>query len=298
MDKPLRIIDWTQIQVFTAVAEAGSLSAAARRLAISQPTAGRQIRQLEERLGTSLFRRQSHGLSLTDAGAALLPHALAMRDGAAGLALTAAGQSPDAGGTVRVTASVFVATYILPGIVARLRQSSPEITIEIVPNDASDNLLFREADIAVRMYRPDQLDVVTRHLGDVEMGIYAARDYLDRAGSPDSLENALKLDVIGYDTLSLIVDGLGAAGIQKRREDFPVRTDGHAVYFELLRAGCGIGFAQARVADRYPELVRLFPETPVPSLPLWLAAHDTLRRVPRLRRVWSALETGLAEWVS
>lgn len=298
MGAALSKLDWSLIEVFLAVAETGSLSAAARKLGTSQPTVGRQVHQLEAELGLSLFDRQPRGLRLSEAGMPLLEPARAMQEAAQKLRLTAAGQAGDLDGTVRITSSVFTAHHIMPSIIAGLRRDLPQIQIDLVPSDASENLLFREADIAVRMYRSEQLDIVTRHLGDAPIGIYAHRDYLERAGMPERFEDLVQFDVIGYDRSELIIRGMRAAGWEVDRDWFPTRCDHHAIYFELLRAGCGVGFAQIYVADRAPGLVRLFPEFPIPGLPVWLAAHQSLRKSPRISRVWDRLEEGLKPFVS
>lgn len=294
MERALNILDWSLVQTFLAVAETGSLSEAARQLGISQPTAGRQVRQAEDVLEITLFNRQPKGLSLTDAGAALLPHARLMAEGMRGLSLTAAGRSNKLSGPVRITASIFTAQYHLPPILARLRQEEPDISIDLVPNDRSENLLYREADIAVRMYRSEQLDIVTRHLGDLELGIFAATSYLDRKGRPDSFDAFLKMDLVGYDQSDLILRGLREQGVDAQRDWFATRCDVHTVYFELIKAGCGIGFAQTGVAKRTEGIERVLSEMPLPTLPVWLAAHEAVRSTPRIRRVWDALAEGLA----
>ena len=155
--------DWTLTRSFLAVAETGSLSAAARQLGLSQPTLGRHVADLEAQLGMPLFQRAPRGLIPTTAALNLLPHARAMRDAAARLHLAAAGQTETLAGTVRLTASRIVAHYILPAIIAELRQAEPGIEVELVATDATENLLFHEADIALRMYRPTQLDIVALH---------------------------------------------------------------------------------------------------------------------------------------
>ena len=287
-------LDWSLIQVFLAVAEEGSLSAAARRLGLSQPTLGRQVRAVEEALGAELFHRHARGLSLTDTGAHLMGPARAMHEAAQRLALTAAGEQEALRGTVRITASVAVSLHHLPAIVARIRAAEPEIQIEIVPSDESRNLLYREADIAIRMYRPEQLDLVTRHLGDVRLGLYGATAYLDRVGRPETLEDLLALDFVGYDTLPLMIEGFAERGIAVSREWFPVRCDNHAVYWELVRKGAGLGFGQKPMADRVAEVEEIALGFPLPPLPVWLTAHETLRRTPRLRRVWDLIAEGLA----
>lgn len=292
-----RHLDWTLIQSFLAVADTGSLSAAARRLGLSQPTLGRQIRQMEADLGVTLFDRQPRGLRLTETGAALLPHARTMAEGMTQLALTASGQVQGLAGPVRLTASVFVAQHLLPPIVADLRRRLPEISVDVVATDRAENLLYREADIAVRMAETTQLDIVTRRLGEIEMGVFAAQSYLEGRALPQDLEALFALDLVGYDRSELLLRGLRAFGIQAHREGFATRCDNHAVVFELIRAGCGAGFVMADVARRDPGLVQLLPEVAVPGLPVWLAAHEAVRHTPRVARVWEALAKGLAPWV-
>ena len=181
----------------------------------------------------------------------------------------------------------------MPTIIAGIRQAEPKIQIELVPSDESRNLLFREADIAIRMYRPSQPDLIARHLGDMRLGLYGARGYLDRAGRPGTLEQALQMDFVGYDELSLLIDGFAQAGITVARDWFPVRCDDHATYWELVRAGAGLGFGQKPVADMTPDIEEIATGFPLPPLPVWLTAHERMRRTPRLRRVWDLLAEGL-----
>ncbi len=298
METSVRDIDWSLMQAFLAVAEAGSLSGAARVLGVSQPTLGRQIRAVEERTGLILFSRQPRGLDLTRDGAALLPHARAMRAAMRDVTLYAAGHDAGMSGVVRITASEMVAHHILPGIMAGIRAERPEIEIELAPSDRAENLLFREADIAVRMYRPEQLDVVARKLGELEIGIFAARDYLDRRGWPATPEEMLRHDLVGYDRSDLILRGMRAAGFDATRDMFATRCDNQVTYWELLRAGCGIGFGQRHVGRADPGVEEIDIGIAVPGLPVWLAAHRQLRQVPRLRHVWDRLAEGLSPLLS
>jgi DNA-binding transcriptional LysR family regulator len=291
-------MDWSLVQVFLAVADHGSLSEASRHLGISQPTAGRQIKLLETQLDVALFQRQARGLELTEAGLALLPHARGMQAAMSDFALTAAGRGDSLSGSVRITASVFTAHHILPPILAQLRKEEPEIQIDLMASDESDNLLYREADIAVRMYRSTQLDIITQHVGEIELGLFAAKTFLEAHGVPQTLEEAFARDVVGYDRSDLILRGLREAGVNATRDWFAVRCDHHAVYWELVRAGCGIGFAQSKIAERDSTVQQVLPDMPLPTLPLWLAAHETMRQTPRVRRVWDALYAGLKPMVS
>ncbi|SFU15123.1 LysR family transcriptional regulator [Sedimentitalea nanhaiensis] len=294
MDNSLRIDDWSLVQSFLAVAETGSLSAAARRLGRSQPTLGRQIRALEENLGAELFLRHPRGLRPSETGAALLPMAQRMQAEMHTLSLTAAGQSQRLQGAVRITASVFASHHLLPPILADIRAAEPLIQLDLIPSDTTENLLFREADIAVRMYRPTQLDIVTRHITDLELGIFAAHSYLRRAGHPETAEDLMGHDLIGYDRNDLILRAMQAMGWSVTRDAFAVRCDNQATYWDLLRAGCGIGFSQANVGRADPLVQELEMGIDMPPLPVWLAAHPMMRQTPRLRRVWNLLADGLA----
>jgi len=286
-------LDWSLVRSFLAVAETGSLSAAARALGSSQPTLGRHVAALEAALGVALFERRRRGLVPTEAARALMPEAAAMRRAAGRLALAAAGRDTRLAGTVRITTSVAVAHHLMPAIVAGLRRDAPEIEIELVASDTSENLLFREADIAVRMYRPAQLDVVTRHLGEFELGLFAARGYIARAGMPEGPAGLDGHVMVGFDRSDLIREGVRALGLDPPKGFFAVRCDDQGVCWELLRAGCGIGVAHAAVARAEPGLVRVLPELALPRLPVWLTAPLALRTSPRIRFVFDRLAAAL-----
>jgi len=294
MDKSLSSLDWTLVRAFLAVADTGSLSGAARRLGGSQPTLGRQIRQLETALGQALFHRRPKGLALTENGRALLPGAQKMQAAMHEIELTAAGRETGLSGPVRITASESVSLSILPPILAKLRLEAPGISIDLVPSDSTENLLFREADIALRMYRPRQLELVARHLGDIRLGIYASRAYLDRAGRPETALDLFDHPIIGYDRNEEIIRELQSRGFPATRDWFAFRCDSHTVNWELVRAGCGIGFGQAGVAQADPEIEEIPIDVNLPVLPVWLATHQALRHSPRIAMVWDALAEGMA----
>ena len=298
MDKSANTLDWSLAAAFLAVAETGSLSAAARKLGTTQPTIGRQIKALEQQLGADLFHRAPRGLILTETGAQLVEPASAMRDAANQMTLRAAGQSASLKGTVRITASVATSTYHLPPIIADIRAAEPEIEIELVPSDESRNLLFREADIAVRMYRPTQEDLIAQHIGDLPLGVFAAKSYLERKGGLSDPRQIQNHDIVGYDADTSIIDGMREAGFAVDRHFFKVRCDNNIAYWNLVRAGCGIGFAQKGLGYDDPEMVEIDLGFPLPALPIWLTAHEAMRHTPRIRRVWDMLAKGLAPLVS
>ena len=159
-------------------------------------------------------------------------------------------------------------------------------------------MLYREADIAIRAYRPTQLDLVTSHLGEIPLGVFAAKSYFDSRGRPRTLDEFLTHDFVGYDTRPEILQGFRQSGVEVTRDWFPVRCDDHAVYWELLRAGCGLGFAQMPVGRACPEVEEIAMGLPIPTLPVWLTAHEAMRHTPRLRRVWDMLAEGLRPLVA
>lgn len=286
--------DWSLIQSFLAVAQNGSFSGAARDIGQSQPTIGRHVERLQEQLGAVLFQRGNQGYDLTATGQALLTHAQAMQAEAANISIIAEGRSEEVRGTVRITASEIVATYILPGIIARLLAEEPELQVELVASNTNENLLQREADIAVRMVKPEQQDLIARKIGEIELGLFASQSYITRAGLPERIKDIGNHTLLGYDRSDLMIRGIAQFGLDIKREDFAFRVDDQVAYLEALRAGVGIGAAQKRQAEVY-ELVEVFSDLKIPSLPVWLAAHSELRTSARVRRVFDYLVDHLPE---
>ncbi len=291
MDK----LDWSLIRSFLAVAEAGSLSAAARRIGISQPTLGRHIAEVEARLGARLFQRDAKGQRLTPSGHALLPSAREMAEAAARLTLAAMAQNTAMTGTVRITASRIVAAHILPPILARLRQEEPGIQLEIAPDDTVQNLLFHAADLAIRMVRPTQGDLIARRVATMELGLYAARSLIERQRQPTTPDELLQMDFVGFDQSDQILRMMADLGQPVDRSFFPLRCDDQLVHLALVRAGCGVSGMPVAIGDTDPLLQRIQAGIDLPNLPVWLVAAPGLRETPRIARVWDALATGLAE---
>ncbi|WP_109565934.1 LysR family transcriptional regulator [Jannaschia seohaensis] len=294
MDKALRSLDWTHLKTFFAVAEAGSLTGAARRLGQSQPTVGRHIKAMEAALGVDLFVRDLTGLSLSEAGMTLLEPAREMAVAAARLEQLANGEDGLPSGTVRITASVVVSNYLLPPVIAKIRRREPNIDVELYPTDTVENLVFREADIAIRMYRPTQLDIVTKHVADQPLALYASRALLDDYGQPGSVEDLKTMPFVGFDKSDSIIRAMRNLGLQVGRSFFSVRCDDQAVYWQLVCAGCGVGAMQQCIGDREPSVTQLDFQPGLPSIPMWLAAPDALRRSARIKRIWDLLALELA----
>lgn len=291
--KGLDRIDWSLLRSFLAVVEAGSLSGAAARLAMTQPTLGRHVRELESVLGVALFTRSVRGLDPTPAALGLVEDARAMGAAADALSLKAQGRSRQLAGTVRVTASVMVANLMLPPILAALRQAEPRIQVELVASDLAQSLLRRDADLAIRMFDPTQDALVARRLGEAPVGLFGTRSYLARRGRPAAVADLPGHDVIGLDRGDAMLRAYAAHGVPVTRDDFALRCDDPMTCWNLLLAGAGLGFAQTLLASRHPELEAVDVGLLLPPMPVWLVMHEEVRGNARIRRVADYLSSAL-----
>ena len=291
-------LDWNLLRALGAVLDQGSFTQGAVRLGTSQPTLSRQIAALEAQLGTVLFERGTRRLQPTPAALALADPARRMLAAAQACALAADAVGTAAGdlaGTVRITASEVVSAEVLPALLADLAQRHPQIQIELVPGDTLSNLLEREADIAVRMLRPTQGTLITRHMADWPLGFYAHRRLIDTQGLP-TLATLTQHRWVGLDQSTQMLDGFRAAGQAVDRRFFAFRCDSQPVNLAMVRAGLGIGVVMVPLARRLPDLVQVLPELTLPVLPVWLTAHRELRASRRLQRVFDHLAAGLRAW--
>lgn len=286
-------LGWDHYRSFLSVVRRGSLSAAARELRLTQPTLGRHIAALERDTDGKLFTRSQSGLRPTEAALALVPHAEAMAAAAEALQRAASGEAKTARGVVRITASEIVGVEILPPILTTFRETHPEIDIELSLSNLNQDLLRREADIAVRMAKPVQKALIARKIGEIEIALFAHRRYLARHGMPKNLDDVARHTIIGFDADDYAVRGVKTFGIKLSREIFALRSDSDHAQLAALRAGFGIGGAQVRVAERDPNLVRLPFDAFSMALPVWLVMHEDLRDTRRVRLLYEHLAEGL-----
>lgn len=290
--------DWQWYRSFLGVLEAGSLSGAARALGLTQPTVGRHIEALETALGLTLFTRSHDGFAPTEAALQLEPYAQSLAATAATLRRVASGQGEGVRGAVRITASEVIGVEVLPPILARLRADHPALTIELKLSNRLDDLLLREADIAVRMVRPTQEALVARRIGAVQLGLHARRDYLDLHGVPTSLDELATHSLIGYDRETEYLRRLRVQFPVMARSRVAMRTDSDLAQLAAIRAGYGIGVCQVALAARDGQLVRLLPKAFAIELDTWLAMHEDLRDSPRCAVTFAALADGLSAYVA
>ena len=290
--------DWSLWRSFAAVVETGSLSAAARELGLSQPTLGRHVEALEQSLGVVLFERTLTGFKPTETALRLYEPVRGAQRALAEAALMAEGAQPGLNGTVRITASEVVSHFVLPQLLVPIRAQFPDIAIEIVPTDSAENLLLREADIAIRMFRPTQLELVTRKLGELPIVCCAHESYLARRGTPQTTEELYGHDLIGLDRSDLLIRAASGMGFALTRDDFRLRTDDQPLAWQLARAGLGIAFAQQGLVETTPGMRALLPQLRIPALEVWLTTHRELFTSRRIRAIYDALGAALSAYVA
>ena len=287
-------LDWNQLKAFLETAETGSLSAAARKLGLTQPTLSRQVAAIEQRMGVTLFERVGKTMALTTTGLDLLEHARAMGAAADALRLAATGRSEALGGVVSVSASDAVAAYLLPPLVQQLREQEPGIAIEVIASNALSDLLRREADIAVRHVKPEQPELIARLIRETAANFYASENWVKAHGHPRTAEEAARLPFIGSDRSGRFLAYLRQHGLPLTEANFSCYADHTVAHWALVRQGMGIGAMMDEIAQQTPGMVRVLDEVPPVLFPIWLVTHRELRTSRRIRVVFEALALRLA----
>jgi DNA-binding transcriptional LysR family regulator len=287
---------WELYRTFLEVVRDGSLSGAARKLALTQPTVGRHIDTLEASLGLSLFSRSPQGLRATPAALELVSYAETMAAASAALRRTASGGAKADRGTVRVAASEMIGCEVLPPMLTSFRDSHPGITLELALSNRNEDLLRRDADIAVRMVRPRQKSLVARHIGKSPIGFYAHRNYVEKYGLPKEIAELEQHCLIGFDRDDLALRSLGKLPRPVTRDNFGFRCDSDLAQFAALKAGVGIGGCQHNIARRHPELVPVLKAIRF-ELEVWVAMHEDMRSTGRVRVLFDHIAAGLSAFV-
>ena len=281
--------NWTLIQSFLAALEQGSLLRAAKVTGLSQPTLGRHIAELESQLKLVLFERTGRGLQATEQALALADAARAMQEGASQFSRLASGANQSTQGRVRLSASQPVACFLLPPLLAKLRQTLPHVMIELVVSNTVSNLLRREADIALRMVPPDQQSLVAKRIGWVELRACASQHYLQRMGTPQRLEDLQRHDLIAGDKNREVDTGFEAMGFPATSLRAALRTDDLIAQWSAVRAGLGVGFMSEYLIRTDASVQPVLPLLKLPALPMWLAVHRELRTSALIRAVYDFL---------
>ncbi len=286
--------DWNRARAFLVTAEEGSLSAAARALGMAQPTLGRQVDALERELGVTLFQRVGRGLVLTPGGLALLDHVRAMGEAANRVSLSAFGQSQSIEGTICISASETYAAVLLPPIIAKLRLAEPRIKIEIIASHITSDLRRREADIALRNFRPTEPDLIAKKIRDVPARLFATQNYIRQIGNPQNVADLSQAEFINISSGDVFMNTLNGMGFTLTPDNFPILTENYLVMWELVKQGLGIGILDGNIGDAEPRVQRVLPQLEPMMFPLWLVAHRELHTSQRIRVVFDLLSEELA----
>jgi DNA-binding transcriptional LysR family regulator len=286
-------LDWNQLKAFLETAETGSLSAAARKLELTQPTLSRQVAAIEQHMGVTLFERVGKTMALTHTGLELLEHARAMGAAAEALGLAATGRSQALGGVVSVSATDMVAAQLLPPLVLQLREQEPGIAIEVISSNAVSDLLRREADIAIRHVKPEQPDLIARLIREASAGFYASEEWVRIHGHPRNAEDAAHLAFVGSDRSGQYLGYLRQHGLLLSEANFSCYAEHSVASWSLVRQGMGIGAMLDEIARDTPGVVRVLEDVPPVRFPIWLVSHRELRTSRRIRVVFEALAQGL-----
>lgn len=286
--------DWNQARSFLAVAEEGSLSAAAAALKLTQPTVTRQLAALEEDLNVTLLERTGRTVSLTPAGLDLLDHVRAMAEGANMMSLAASGQSQDIEGKVRVKASEMTAAYRLPDVLDQLHANAPDLQLEIASDNSVRDLLLREADIAIRHVRPDQPNLIAKLACEETMRFYAVEKYLDIHGTPKQHGDMAVHQFVSFGDFERIIGYLKIVGLDLSQKNFRYASNSQLVEWEIARKGHAIAIMNDRIAAKFPEFHPVLTEIEPFKIPVWLVAHRELQTSRRIRLVFDLLSSTFA----
>jgi len=280
---------WDLIRSFHAVAETGSLSAASRRQGLTQPTVGRHIDLLEAELKVPLFTRSRDGMALTQKGVDLFAAAQEVGETAAVFERLAGGLDEGIAGTVRISANDIFGVLILPGLIGEFIAANPSVDVELVVSNDASNLSKRDADVAIRMFRPTQNDLIARKITQLPLGLFAHQSYLANRPDPASFEDLRNFVTVGYDRDPSLIEAARMMGADFTPSDFKLRTDNILSHIWAIRSGAGIGVTHLGLAERWEGVTRVLPDLALPGLDLWLACHADVRYNKRVRAVMDFL---------
>lgn len=288
-----RLADWNLLRSFIAVHETGTLTEAARRLGTTQPSIGRHVRELEATLGEALFVRLPGRLKPTERAERLYAAVAGMKTAVAEAERQAQGADAQVVGTVRVAASEVYACHVVAPILAQLLAEQPALEIELSVSNQADNLLRRDADIAVRFFRPAQDDLIAVCVGHTELGLYAHQAFLARHGEPSDFALPEGAFVAGFDRETTPLGPLLKGPPPATPIRFRLRTDAILARYAAVETGLAVGVYLSDVAARRPGLQRVLAERFGQRLEVWLCAHAELRRSASMRLVFERLQQAL-----
>ena len=278
-------LNWDGFRYFIAVAESGSLSAAARIMDSNQPTVGRYVDALENDLGVKLFQRSVKGLALTSEGQLVYEQSKDIYHSVIKIQRLSQDGAEEVSGSVRLSLPEGLAYEILLPSLDDFYCQYPEVNLVVDISSTAANLTRGEADVALRLFRPDEADLVVKHLGEMTMGLYACSDYKEKYGLPSGINDLKNFRLIAYgDQLSQLPEN---QWLLKHSDNSSCvfYSDSTQARLKATLASTGISIQPDRIAGLYPELIRVFKTTDIPAHKIWLVYHNDLRSVARVRAV-------------
>jgi len=288
-------MDWNALKVFLAIAECGSLTAAARKLKISQPTLSRKLVNLEKSINSQLFQRLPRGLILTQAGESIMKNVRQMDDQVLDVEKKLTGQNLRLEGNVRLTTTEYIGNFWVPEILWDFQDLYPGISVNLQVDMNVINLVRREADIAVRLGRPDQPDLIARKLGSFVGYLAASEAYLEKYGTPESFEDLKDHIAIGYSPD--IAPNIYTQKLYSHflRGNILFTSNSLNTTYEAINKGLGIGILPDIAAPKYPDIRYLFTSDHYMTLDVWLVTHAEIQHNARIRALYDFLAEGLSK---
>jgi len=281
-------MDWDKLRIFHAVAEAGSFTHAGETLNLSQSAVSRQISTLEESLGVALFHRHARGLLLTEQGEMLQK---AARDIFGKLSMIE-GQLLDskqkAEGPLRITTTEFIGSTWLAPHLKTLREKHPDIQMTLLLDDRILNLGMREADAAIRLYKPEQPDLIQRQLTTIHFHIYGDKNYLDEHGRPESVKDLKRRHIlIGYPDHSPAPFAdpnwlFRLAGADPQFDHNLLMMNSLYAMHQAVTNGAGLAMLPDYLADNSRNLERVLPDLQPHSVDMYFVYPEERRHSQRI----------------
>jgi DNA-binding transcriptional LysR family regulator len=275
--------DWDDVRFFLAVAKTGSFSAAATQLNTKQTTVGRRIQALERRLGAKLFDRHRHGMEVTPAARGVLVQAESMMSNATSIERHLAGLDREMAGIVRIAATEGIAANWLVPRLGRLRTLHPDIIVQVIVGDQVLDLATRQADLAIRFFRPTSNQLVAARVGQVNMSIFAAPNYIEQYGLPQSLEDLQDHQIVDHTTLHALPALKPWSEVVERSHSIVLRTNSSYAAMEAVSGGYGISVFPDYIAKT--TTLRPAPIDLNIVRDIWLVSHEETNKGARIRTV-------------
>jgi len=293
----MKNLDWNLLRSFIYVVQEGSLSGAARALNSTQPTIGRHIETLEAELNLALFVRSREGLIPTEEALNLLPEAQSMAGAYRAFVRKASVDKQESIGTIRLAVSEIMGIEVLPDMLVKFHSLHPYIRIELSISNNVDNLLRRDADLAIRMTQPHQDALIAKKIGNSQVGLFGHKEYLEIHGTPTCFEELKHHPLIGPDEDPLFLTTLKSYGLKLTRNDLTFRMDNQIAQLSLLRKGLGIGAMQLQLAKKDSNLQQVLADEITIPLPIWVVMHEDLRVDIKVRLVFDFLIAQLQSYL-